>query len=64
MSDNLYQVFHRVGSCVHLLASDLTLDNAMLFVRAWLEGNYNDYASGIEVKLQPENYRKECTLGE
>lgn len=56
MYEDIYQVFRRIGKdYVELLASDMSITNAMIFMQAWLEGNYNDLESSLEIRRQPQN---------
>ena len=54
MPDDIYQVYRRVGeNYVDLMASDMTIDNALLFVEAWFIDNFNDQTTSIEIRRQP-----------
>lgn len=41
-----------------LAASDMTIDNATLFIRAWFQENFNDQQTSIEIRRQPMDYRE------
>jgi hypothetical protein len=57
MWEDIFQVYRRVGeNYVDLLASDMTLDNAVIFMKAWLEENYNDQETRLEIRRQPMDY--------
>ena len=57
MWEDVYQVFLRIGEKrVDLLASDMTIDNAVLFVKAWFQEYYNDTDTSIEIRRQPITY--------
>lgn len=54
MWEDLYQVYRRIGdSYVDLMASDMTIENATLFVAAWFSRNFNDQKTSIEIRRQP-----------
>ena len=60
MWEDIFQVYRRIGeNCVDLLASDMTIDNAVLFTKAWLQENFNDQQTSIEIKRQPMDYNQE-----
>lgn len=41
-----------------LAASDLTIDNAVLFAKAWLQEYFNDQITSVEIRRQPMDYRE------
>ena len=54
MWEDVYQVYRRVGTdYVSLMASDMSIDDAVLFVKAWMQANYNDQVTSIEIRRQP-----------
>ncbi len=56
MWEDIYQVYRRVGeNYVDLMASDMTIENAIIFVEAWFRGNFNDQETSIEIRRQPIN---------
>lgn len=56
MWEDLYQVYMKIGrDYENLMASDMTIDNAVLFVKCWLQENYNDHETSIEIRRQPRN---------
>lgn len=56
MWEDVIQVYERVGErIVHLIASDMSIDNAVLFVKAWMEANYRDDVTSLEIRRQPIN---------
>lgn len=60
MWEEIYQVYRRIGDkCVDIMASDMTIDNAVLFIKAWMQENYNDQESSIEIRRQPMDYKQE-----
>lgn len=60
MWEDIYQVYRRIGDdYVDLMASDMTISNALLFVEAWFSGNFNDQQSSIEIRRQPMDYHEE-----
>lgn len=57
MWEDIYQVYRLIGNeYKDLLASDMTIDNAVLFAKAWLSENYNDQQSTIGISRQPCDY--------
>lgn len=59
MYEDIYQVYRRVGeNYIDIMASDMTIDNAVLFVKAWMQENYNDQQTSLEIKRQPMDYGK------
>lgn len=59
MWEDVFQVYRHIGeNYVDLLASDMSIDNAVLFVKAWMTENYNDTETSIEIKRQPMDYGK------
>ena len=60
MWEDVFQVYRRVGdNYTDLMASDMTIDNAILFIKAWMQENYNDQETSIEIRRQPMNYKQE-----
>lgn len=56
MWEDVFQVYARVGDrFVQLIASDMNLDHAVLFVKAWMEANYRDEVTSLEIRRQPIN---------
>jgi hypothetical protein len=56
MWDDVFQVYERAGDrFVQLIASDMSLDNAVLFVKAWMEANYRDEVTSLEIRRQAIN---------
>lgn len=54
MWEDVFQVYERVGEkIVNLIASDMSIDNAVLFVKAWMEANYKDDVTSLEIRRQP-----------
>lgn len=39
-----------------LAASDMTIDNAVLFAKAWLQENFNEQTTSVEIRRQSMNY--------
>ena len=50
---------HVGNNYVDLLASDMSIDDAVLFTKAWMQENFNDQQSSIEIKRQPMDYKTE-----
>ena len=60
MWEDVFQVYRRIGeNYVDLLASDMTIGNAVLFTKAWLQENFNDQQTSIEIKRKPMDYNQE-----
>lgn len=56
MWEDVFQVYERVGEkIVQLIASDMSIDNAVLFVKAWMEANYRDEVTSLEIRRQAIN---------
>ena len=55
MWEDVYQIYRRVGECVELIASDMSLSNATMFIEAWMYNNYADQISSLELRRQPIN---------
>ena len=54
MWEDQYQVFRRHGDGEYdLRASDMTIDDAVLFVQAVFEKSYNDSDLRFEIRRQP-----------
>ena len=59
MWEDIFQVYRKVGKDYEdLMASDMTIDNAILFIRSWFQDNYNDQITSIEIRRQPMDYGK------
>lgn len=59
MCEDIYQVYRRIDEWVDLLASDMTLESATIFMKAWMHENYNDQRTSLELRRQPMNYGKQ-----
>lgn len=60
MWEDVFQVYRRVGdNYTDLMASDMTIDNAVLFTKAWMQENFNDQQTSIEIRRQSMVYRPE-----
>lgn len=56
MLEDIYQVYMKIGrDYENLMASDMTINNAVLFVKCWFQENYNDHETSIEIRHQPMN---------
>lgn len=51
MNEPKYQIYYRNGDICELLASDMSIEDALVFVGAWHDRYYNDEA-GVEVRRQ------------
>ena len=59
MWEDQYQVFWRRGDNPYdLRASDMTIADAVLFVRALFEESYNDPELRVEIRRQPMEYHE------
>ena len=59
MCEDIYQVYRCIGDYKDLMASDMTIDNAVLFVKAWFQENFNDQETYIRICRQPMDYHTE-----
>lgn len=64
MCEDIYQVYRRIDEWVDLLASDMTLESATIFMKAWMHENYNDQLTSLELRRQPMDYGKQKERGE
>ena len=54
MWEDQYQVYRRYGDGeFDLRASDMTIDDAILFIRAMFQVNYNENNLRFEIRRQP-----------
>ena len=60
MWEDVYQVYRRINEYVDLLASDMSIDDAVLFIEAWMSKNYNDQVTSLELRRQPMDYGKQA----
>ena len=56
MSEDIYQVYRRIGTWVDLLASDMTIEDAVLFIKAYMQDNWADTETSLELQRQPLDY--------
>ena len=56
MAEDIYQIYRRIDEWTDLLASDMTIHDAVLFIEAWMSANYNDQRTSLELRRQPMNY--------
>ena len=56
MSEDIYQVYRRIGDWVDLLASDMTIEDAILFIKAYMQDNWADTETSLELRRQPLDY--------
>lgn len=60
MWEDQYQVFRRHGESEYdLRASDMTIDDAVLFVKAYFQDAYNDHDVRFEIRRQPIEPKEE-----
>ena len=54
MWEDQYQVYRRHGDSKYdLCASDMTIEDAVLFIKAYFQENYNDPDVRFEIRRQP-----------
>ena len=53
MWEDVFQVYRRCGDKADLIASNMSLYDALLFMRAWMEESYQDTVSSLELRRQP-----------
>ena len=59
MWEDIFQIYRCIGdNYTDLMASDMTIDNAILFVKVWMQENYNDQQTSLEIRRQPIDYGK------
>lgn len=56
MWEDVFQIYRRVNDKAELIASDMTLTDATMFIEAWMLKYYNDEVSSLELRRQPRNY--------
>lgn len=60
MWEDQYQVYRRLGDGEYdLRASDMTIEDAVLFVKAYFQESYNDQELRLEIRRQPMEYEEE-----
>jgi hypothetical protein len=59
MWEDVFQIYRRFGGFdADLIASDLSLSDATIFIEAWMLKNYADEVSSLEIRRQPMDYGK------
>lgn len=62
MWEDVFQVYllYNIVTPPHaeLAASDMTIDNAVLLAKAWLQENFNGQTTSVEIRRQPMDYRE------
>lgn len=57
MWEDQYQVYRRWGDGKYdLRASDMTIEDAVLFIKAYFQESYNDQELRFEIRRQPIEY--------
>lgn len=57
MWEDVFQIYRRFGdSDADLIASDLSLSDATMFIEAWMLKSYTDEISSLEIRRQPMGY--------
>ncbi len=59
MWEDVYQVYRRIDEYTDLLASDMDINSAVMFIEAWMSHNYNDQKTSLELRRQPMDYGKQ-----
>ena len=60
MWEDQYQVYRRWGDGEYdLRASDMTIEDAVLFVKAYFQESYNDQELRFEIRRQPMEYEED-----
>jgi len=60
MWEDQYQVYRRWGDGEYdLRASDMTIEDAVLFVKAYFQESYNDQELRFEIRRQPMEHEEE-----
>lgn len=60
MWEDQYQVYRRWGDGEYdLRASDMTIEDAVLFVKAYFQESYNDQELRFEIRRQPMGYEED-----
>ncbi len=60
MWEDQYQVYRRWGDGEYdLRASNMTIEDAVLFVKAYFQESYNDQELRLEIRRQPINLEEE-----
>lgn len=63
MWEDQYQVYRRWGDGEYdLRASDMTIEDAVLFVKAYFQESYNDQELRLEIRRQPMEPREEYDI--
>lgn len=60
MWEDQYQVYRRWGDGEYdLRASDMTIEDAVLFVKAYFQESYNDQELRFEIRRQPMEHEED-----
>lgn len=60
MWEDQYQVYRRYGDGEYdLRASDMTIEDAVLFIKAYFQDAYNDQELRFEIRRQPKEPRED-----
>lgn len=60
MWEDQYQVYRRWGDGEYdLRASNMTIEDAVLFVKAYFQESYNDQELRLEIRRQPMEYEED-----
>lgn len=60
MWEDQYQVYRRFGDGEYdLRASDMTIEDAVLFIKAYFQDSYNDQELRFEIRRQPMEPRED-----
>lgn len=53
MSEDLFEVYKRIGDHAYRLASNMRVHDAVIFMQAWMQENYADLLTSLELRRQP-----------
>lgn len=62
MWEDIYQIYKRINNThdtVELIASDMDINDATMFINAWMTEHYNDQTTSLEIRRQPMDYGKQ-----
>ena len=59
MWEDIYQIYRRIQDKAELIASDMTIEDATIFIKAWMTTYYNDQVTSLELRRQPMDYGKQ-----
>lgn len=51
--EDLFEIYKSCGGGSHRIASNMDIYDATLFIRVWMQENFNDQATSLEIRRQP-----------